>query len=111
MICRYCGCEFEPKKRGRKNGGFCCKHCADNWRKRNVYDRMPGKYRAVCAYCGALFETNNKGQRYCTHSCSSAANRKAYSVERTCSVCGQPFTATAPNDVFCSEVRNSMIRL
>ena len=103
MICRYCGCEFEPKKRGRKNTGFCCKHCADNWRKRNVYDLMPRKYRAVCAYCGTLFETNNKGQRYCSHSCSSAANRRAYSAERTCSVCGQPFTATAPNDVFCSE--------
>ena len=103
MICRYCGTEFEPKKRGRKNGGFCCKHCADNWRKHNVYDLQPRKYRAVCERCGAVFATNNKDQRFCSHSCSSAAGKTAFKAERVCSVCGQPFTATAPNDVFCSE--------
>ena len=103
MICRNCGSEFEPKKRGRKNTGFCCKRCADNWRQHNVYDLMPGKYQAVCECCGVLFETNNKGQRYCSYSCSARANRRTYSAERVCSVCGQRFTATAPNDVFCSE--------
>ncbi len=71
MICRYCGCEFEPKKRGRKNTGFCCKHCADNWRRHNVYDLQPKKYRAVCEHCGVAFETNNKDQRYCSRRCSA----------------------------------------
>lgn len=102
MICRYCGCEFEPKKRGRKNGGFCCKKCADNWRKRNVYDLMPKKYRAVCEGCGVMFETNSKGQRYCSHSCSSSANRRAYQAACQCRGCGRLFTAAAPNDVYCS---------
>lgn len=103
MICRYCGTEFEPKKRGRKNTGFCCKHCADNWRKHNVYDLLPRKYRAVCERCGAVFKTNNRGQRYCSCSCSARASRRTYRAERTCSVCGQTFTAITPNDVFCSE--------
>ena len=103
MVCRYCGSEFEPKKRGRKNTGFCCKRCADNWRQHNVYDLLPRKYRLVCECCGTVFETNNKDQQYCSHSCSSAASRRAFSTERFCSVCGRPFTAAAPNDVFCSE--------
>ena len=103
MICRYCGCEFEPKKRGRKNTGICCKHCADNWRRHNVYDLQPKNYRAVCEHCGVAFETNNKDQRYCSRRYSAMANRRAYSAERTCSMCGRTFMAVTPNDVFCSE--------
>lgn len=102
MICRNCGSEFEPKKRGRKNTGFCCKHCADNWRKHNVYNLAPRKHERVCAWCGTVFQTNQTDQKYCSLSCASRARMESFSTERVCHVCGRAFTAAAPNEVFCS---------
>lgn len=100
--CRYCGKEFEPKKRGRKNTGFCCKHCADNWRQHNVYDIKPKKYMKHCDRCGAEFQTNRKNQRFCSQSCASKTTRQFLSYARSCENCGKEFKATNPGEMYCS---------
>ena len=102
MVCRYCGSEFEPKKRGRKNTGFCCKHCADNWRQHNVYDLQPPKYTKKCEGCGIEFQTNRKGQKYCTISCASKTAHRSCKHKRICKNCGKPFIATTPGMLYCS---------
>jgi hypothetical protein len=103
MICRYCGCEFEPKKRGRKNGGFCCKKCADNWRKRNVYDLMPKRYTKTCEYCGSEYTTNRENQKYCSVKCRGLAHRTGRTVyDKTCLYCGTPFQTIDPKHKYCT---------
>ena len=102
MECRNCRKEFTPKKRGRKNTGFCCKKCADNWRQRNVYDLLPKKYKKVCDCCGKEFETNRGNQKYCSVSCASHHRRSDFQSNKECRVCGKPFVAHMPNEVFCS---------
>lgn len=103
MVCRYCGSEFEPKKRGRKNTGFCCKHCADNWRKRNKYDLLPEKYTKVCAQCGAEFQTNNENQKYCTTECGHASRRTGRTTyTKTCLYCEQEFQTIYKDYKYCS---------
>lgn len=103
MECRYCGAEFEPKKRGRKNTGFCCKKCADNWRQHNVYDLQPRKYTKVCEYCGEQFETNRKNQKYCSQNCSNRATRAAFLKEVVCDKCGRTFVSKSPSEVHCPD--------
>lgn len=103
MICRYCGSEFEPKKRGRKNTGFCCKHCADNWRKHNKYDLMPKKYTRVCAQCGTEFQTNSKNQKYCSRECGFTAKRTGRTTYvKTCLYCGQEFQTIHKDHKYCT---------
>ena len=103
MICRYCGTEFEPKKRGRKNTGFCSKHCGDRWRYHNSPKLSPPRYRHVCACCGRPYLTDRKEQQYCSVSCASRATMQDFHTERTCPICGKGFTATTPQTVYCSE--------
>lgn len=103
MLCRNCGIEFEPKKRGRKNTGFCCKHCADSWRQHNVYDLLPKKYQKVCGCCGKLFETNRVKQKYCGKSCSSKERLEAHHHVQSCKNCGKEFVADQPSKAYCSD--------
>lgn len=103
MICRNCGIEFEPKKRGRKNTGFCCKKCADNWRQHNVYDLLPKRYKKVCQHCGEEFETNRENQKYCSMQCVHAAQKTGRTVyNKTCLYCGKPFQTIYPKYKYCS---------
>lgn len=103
MICRNCGSEFEPKKRGRKNTGFCCKHCADNWRQHNVYDLMPKKYTKTCAQCGEKFQTNNDKQIYCSNICRRAARRTGRTVYiKPCLYCGKEFQTIDKKQKYCT---------
>ena len=97
MICRYCGAEFEPKKRGRKNTGFCCHKCADAWRQHNVYDLMPKKFTKQCDYCGEEFQTNRKGQKYCSTKCRGAASRGRTEYTKTCLYCSTEFKTIYKN--------------
>ena len=103
MICRYCNTEFEPKKRGRKNTGFCCKKCADNWRQHNVYDLMPKKYTKQCAYCGGEYQTNRKNQTYCTKACGAAAHKTGRTIyQKKCLYCDTEFETLYPKCKYCS---------
>lgn len=103
MICRYCGSEFEPKKRGRKNTGFCSKRCADNWRKHNKYDLMPKKYTKVCAQCGTEFQTNSKNQKYCSRECGFTAKRTGRTTYvKTCLYCGHEFQTIHKDHKYCT---------
>ena len=103
MVCRYCGVEFEPKKRGRTNTGFCNKKCADNWRHHNVYNLRPKKYTRQCELCGQWFETNRPDQKYCSASCSSKVTIAAYHSKKTCDVCGKTFESTHIGEIHCPE--------
>lgn len=102
MICRYCGAEFEPKKRGRKNTGFCCHKCADAWRQHNVYDLMPKKFTKQCDYCGEEFQTNRKGQKYCSTKCRGAASRGRTEYTKTCLYCSTEFKTIYKNYKYCT---------
>ena len=102
MICRNCGKEFEPKKRGRKNTGFCCKSCADKWRKKNVYANQPKKYEKTCEYCGEIFTTNNESQKYCSTDCAHASRRGRTVYTKTCPYCGKVFETIVSSQVYCS---------
>jgi len=103
MVCRYCGSEFEPKKRGRKNTGFCCKRCADNWRTHNKYNLTPKRYTKACAQCGAEFRTNREEQKYCSKECGHAANRTGRTVyTKTCLYCGHEFQTIYKDHKYCS---------
>ena len=60
----------------------------------------------ICRYCGREFESKKRGrmgQQYCSLSCSSKASRETFTTQRTCPVCGQTFTATTPQAVYCGE--------
>lgn len=60
----------------------------------------------ICKYCGREFESKKRGrmgQQYCSLSCSSKASRETFTTQRTCPVCGQTFTATTPQAVYCGE--------
>ena len=99
MICRYCGSEFEPKKRGRKNTGFCCKRCANNWRAENV----PKRYSKTCEFCGAVFQTNRKIQKFCCKECSHKAKKTGRTVyDKTCLYCGTEFQTIDPKRKYCT---------
>lgn len=88
LICRYCGKEFMPKTRGRKNTGFCCKHCADNYRSavkrygslENKPVKMVPKDRTpkptVCHYCGKEFIPSEHYRGFCSDECRRKAERK-----------------------------------
>lgn len=103
MICRYCGTEFEPKKRGRKNTGFCCKKCADAWRQHNIYDLMPKKYTKQCDSCGETFQTNRKNQRYCSTACVHDVRRTGRTVyTKNCLYCNSEFTTIYKNYKYCT---------
>lgn len=80
MICRNCGAEFEPKKRGRKNSGFCSHKCSDTWRQHDIYDLMPKKYEKQCAFCGKSFQTNSEGRKYCSTKCSHDVRKTGRTV-------------------------------
>ncbi len=103
MICRNCGTEFETKKRGRKNNGFCCKHCADNWRQHNVYDLKPKKYEKCCAYCNEDFMTNQEKQKYCSVQCRTGASRTGRTeYTKSCLYCKTEFKTIYKNNKYCS---------
>lgn len=103
MICRNCGAEFELKNRGRKNTGFCCKHCADSWRQHNKYDLMPKKYTKTCIHCGTVFQTNRQNQMYCTAECGHAAKRTGRTIyTKTCLYCGHEFQTINKDHKYCS---------
>lgn len=108
MICRYCGTEFEPKKRGRKNTGFCSKHCADNWRRHNKYELMPKKYTKTCAECGSEYQTNREEQKYCSRKCSFSAKRTGRTVHtKVCQYCGRIFQTVNKNGKYCTSACTS----
>ena len=103
MICRYCGTEFEPKKRGRKNQGFCCKKCADNWRQHNIYDLQPKKYTKQCFFCGEAFQTNRENQKYCSTQCSHAVRKTGRTVyTKKCLYCDAEFTTIYKEHKYCT---------
>ena len=101
MICRYCGKEFEPKKRGRKNSGFCCKKCADNWRQHN--STKPPKFIKVCEQCGKEFGTNRENQKFCSPECNQANKRTGRTIHtKSCLYCGEEFQTIDKNQKYCS---------
>ena len=101
--CRNCGKEFTPKKRGRKNTGFCCKKCADNWRQHNVYDLLPKKYKKVCDCCGKEYETNRENQKYCSTDCSHDVKRTGRTeYTKTCPYCGEEFKTIDKRRKYCT---------
>lgn len=103
MICRYCGNEFEPKKRGRKNTGFCCHKCADAWRQHNVYDLMPKKFTKQCDFCGESFQTNRENQKYCSTQCGHAAQKTGRTeYTKTCLYCSTEFKTIYKAYKYCT---------
>lgn len=102
MVCRNCGKEFEPSKRGRKNTGFCSEKCYSNWRRHNVYAILPKKYKRTCQHCGNEFETNSKTQKYCSVECSHEAQKGRTVYDKECLYCGEPFQTIYPKYKFCS---------
>lgn len=107
-ICRYCGKAYFSKKRGRPGKGFCCKHCADNYRYH--HNDNPPKYQKTCERCSKPYETNNKEQRYCSTSCSSAARMEEYSREITCELCGAIVEVTNPRAKYCPNCSQQLER-
>lgn len=103
MECRYCGTDFTPNTKGRKNTGFCSKKCADNWRYHNVVKMRPRSHVRKCSLCGQQFLAENEKREYCSVSCSSKAKMQEFNVERTCSLCGEHFYAKNPAAIFCSD--------
>lgn len=106
-ICRYCGRPYFTKKRGRPDKGFCCKHCADNYRYHHN-DKAP-KYKKVCEHCGKEYETNNKGQLYCGLSCARAEHSPEYKPIH-CAVCGAEVEPTSPNMKYCTSCSAQLTR-
>ena len=103
MICRACGKEFQPKRRGRKNTGFCCSRCRDKWRRENKLKDLPGKYSKTCEHCGIVFQTNNTGQKYCSVECSRTARKTGRTIyDMECLYCGTPFQTINKNRKYCS---------
>ena len=103
MICRYCGKEFEPKKRGRKNTGFCCHKCSDAWRKHNVYDLIPKKFTKQCEFCSNEFQTNSEGQKYCSTQCVHDARKTGRTVySKICLYCGKEFATIYKKYKYCT---------
>jgi 5-methylcytosine-specific restriction endonuclease McrA len=91
MICRYCGKEFEPKKRGRKNTGFCCKHCADNYRhaikrygslKNKPVKMKKPEHLEHCKLCGKPFKPSKVHRHYCSDACANEAKRERANAKR-----------------------------
>ncbi len=103
MLCKYCGIEFEPKKLGRKNGGFCGKKCADNYR---YYNSAP-KYKSICEWCGRVFTTNNKHQKFCSRECTGLSKRGRTEYEKACEYCGTTFRTIDPKVKYCSSTCGS----
>ena len=103
MICRNCGIEFEPKKRGRKNTGFCCHKCADAWRQHNVYDLLPKKYTLQCVFCSEDFQTNRENQKYCSTQCSHAGQKTGRTVHtKICLYCNTEFQTLYKDNKYCT---------
>lgn len=99
MKCRYCGKEFEPKKRGRKNSGFCSKNCSDSYRRK----MMPFKFENTCGICGTVFQTNLKSQKYCSRDCAAEARRTGRTIhKKVCIGCGTEFETVNRKRTFCS---------
>lgn len=108
MVCKQCGKEFEPKKRGRKNTGFCSKSCADKYR----YKNKPALFTKQCEHCGVTFTTKVEGQRFCSKGCSSKSVRADFETktEVVCPICGRAFTATEPSQKCCSSICSGVMR-
>lgn len=107
MICRQCGREFEPKKRGRKNTGFCCPRCYNQWRSHNICVLLPPKYKKTCQQCGNEFETNSKKQKFCSVKCSREARKGRTVYRKVCPHCGVEFETIYPKQEFCSSTCGS----
>ena len=105
MICRNCGAEFEPKKRGRKNSRFCSHKCSDTWRQHDIYDLMPKKYEKQCAFCGKSFQTNSEGQKYCSTKCSHDVRKTGRTVyTKKCLYCNEEFKTIHKGNKYCTSV-------
>ena len=103
MICRACGKEFQIKKRGRKNTGFCSSRCRDKWRYENAPKDISGKYSKVCEHCGTIFQTNGAKRKYCSVECSRAARKTGRTTyDLNCLYCGAPFQTIDKNRKYCS---------
>ena len=91
-ICLNCGKEFEGKKSAKRK--FCCKQCADVYRRgkpneKNVTERIEVK----CAYCGKIeYVTPCRAKNYqcCSKECSANIKKKT-EPNCVCPICGTAF--------------------
>ena len=93
--CMNCGKIFLAKKSSKRK--FCCKECADTYRKGkpNVKNQKE-LVEVVCAECGKHeFVNPSRAKKYvcCSTECLSKYNSDRYSkkIECTCPVCGSIF--------------------
>lgn len=103
MKCRHCGKEFEPKQHGRKNTGFCCKHCADNYRRIEKIKKDPNVTAKTCTVCGKEFYTLCKGKKCCSKECLATLKLLDVRPAKPCAICGQLFSTKTSHDRYCSK--------
>lgn len=103
MKCKYCGTDFIPNTRGRKNTGFCSKSCGEKWRYHNAVKIQPHNYARTCGFCGQRFLAKNEMKEYCSISCASKARMQTFQYTRVCPVCGESFQADNPGKIHCSD--------
>ena len=102
MVCQYCGAEFTPSSRGRKNTGFCSKSCGDKRRYHNTVKIWPRNYERTCQFCGQQFMAESEKREFCSASCASKARMEKFQYTRSCPVCGETFQADNPGKIHCS---------
>lgn len=103
MKCEYCGNEFIPDGRGKKQK-YCSRTCcrsADRDRKRINY---VGKREKVCIQCGK--ELPKFKTKYCSHRCEliyNGAIQDHGELTKICPICGKEFKTFKSQKITCSE--------
>lgn len=91
-ICLNCGKEFEGKKSAKRK--FCCKQCADVYRRGKPNEKnLTEKIEVKCAYCGKIeYVTPCRAKNYqcCSKECSANIKKKT-EPNCVCPICGTAF--------------------
>lgn len=76
MKCRYCGREFEPKKRGRMGQRYCSLSCSSK------ASRETFATQRTCPVCGRTFTATTPQAVYCSEECQRRATRDREQAKR-----------------------------
>ena len=87
-------------------GLFCSRECRGKWNVGARNSAYSGGKIKSCEQCGKTFRYHHRRNRYCSSTCSGAAERARTIIEwgahRNCLHCNAPFTAISKIQKYCT---------